>query len=109
MRSVCNGAILLFVVLSWAGAALAQDSPGLPPPPPTVGDAFKAQKHYSPYAGRDFPTHVYWGDTHLHTGMSMDAGAFGARLTPDDAYLHLFSIQDQVEELKIIAREIDGK
>jgi hypothetical protein len=29
---------------------------------------------------------VYWGDTHLHTGMSMDAGAFGARLTPADAY-----------------------
>jgi hypothetical protein len=29
---------------------------------------------------------VYWGDTHLHTGMSMDAGAFGARLTPSDAY-----------------------
>ncbi|MHC4274615.1 MAG: DUF3604 domain-containing protein, partial [Planctomycetota bacterium] len=24
----------------------------------------------------------YWGDTHLHTGMSMDAGAFGARLSP---------------------------
>ena len=32
------------------------------------------------------PTNVYWGDTHLHTGMSMDAGAFGARLQPDDAY-----------------------
>jgi hypothetical protein len=29
---------------------------------------------------------VYWGDTHLHTGMSMDAGAFGARLMPEDAY-----------------------
>ncbi len=41
---------------------------------------------YSPYANRDYPTQVYWGDTHLHTGMSMDAGAFGARLTPDDAY-----------------------
>ncbi|NIV48917.1 MAG: DUF3604 domain-containing protein, partial [Gammaproteobacteria bacterium] len=24
--------------------------------------------------------------THLHTGMSMDAGAFGARLKPEDAY-----------------------
>jgi hypothetical protein len=29
---------------------------------------------------------VFWGDTHLHTGMSMDAGAFGARLVPEDAY-----------------------
>jgi hypothetical protein len=59
---------------------------GLPPPPPTVQDAFPAQKHFSPYAGRNFPTAVYWGDTHLHTGMSMDAGAFGARLKPADGY-----------------------
>ncbi len=29
---------------------------------------------------------VYWGDTHLHTALSMDAGAFGARLGPADAY-----------------------
>jgi hypothetical protein len=27
-----------------------------------------------------------FGDTHLHTAFSMDAGAFGARLTPSDAY-----------------------
>ena len=47
---------------------------------------YTGQKHYSPYAGRNFPTNVYWGDTHLHTGMSMDAGAFGARLSPEDAY-----------------------
>jgi hypothetical protein len=56
------------------------------PPTETLIGAFKAQKHYSPYAGRNFPTQVYWGDTHLHTGMSMDAGAFGARLGPEDAY-----------------------
>ena len=43
-------------------------------------------EHFSPYAGRNFPNKVLWGDTHLHTGMSMDAGAFGARLTPSDAY-----------------------
>jgi hypothetical protein len=57
-------------------------------PPPTEDDAhaFPAQDHYSPYAGRGFPTNVYWGDTHLHTGMSMDAGAFGARLMPEDAH-----------------------
>jgi hypothetical protein len=41
---------------------------------------------YSPYAGRTFPTRPLFGDTHLHTGFSMDAGAFGARLTPRDAY-----------------------
>jgi hypothetical protein len=48
--------------------------------------AFPARKNYSPYAGRNFPTRVFWGDTHLHTAMSMDAGAFGARLKPADAY-----------------------
>ena len=48
--------------------------------------AYPERKNYSPYAGRNFPTQVYWGETHLHTGMSMDAGAFGARLLPDDAY-----------------------
>jgi hypothetical protein len=41
---------------------------------------------YSPYAGRNFPTRVFFGDTHLHTSFSMDAGAFGARLGPRDAY-----------------------
>jgi hypothetical protein len=41
---------------------------------------------YSPYAGRDFPSGVYWGDTHLHTDISMDAGAFGNRLGLDEAY-----------------------
>src|SRR6185369_9008875 len=41
---------------------------------------------YSPYAGRNFPTRPYFGDTHLHTSYSMDAGAFGCRLGPKDAY-----------------------
>ena len=46
--------------------------------------AFK-RPAYSPYAGRNFPTRPYFGDTHLHTSYSMDAGAFGCRLTPRDA------------------------
>jgi hypothetical protein len=41
---------------------------------------------YSPHAGRDFPTRVYWGDTHLHTNLSTDAAARGARLGLDAAY-----------------------
>jgi len=43
-------------------------------------------KAYSPYADRSFPDRVFWGDTHLHTGLSVDAGLFGARLGLDDAY-----------------------
>jgi len=33
-----------------------------------------------------YPTKVYWGDTHLHTDLSMDAGAFGNRIGMDEAY-----------------------
>ncbi|PAQ06621.1 DUF3604 domain-containing protein [Mesorhizobium temperatum] len=47
---------------------------------------FPAKKPYSPAAGRNFPTRPLFGDTHLHTSFSMDAGAFGARLSPRDAY-----------------------
>jgi hypothetical protein len=47
---------------------------------------FPSKSPYSPYAGRDFPTRPFFGDTHTHTSFSMDAGAFGARLGPADAY-----------------------
>lgn len=43
-------------------------------------------KEFSPYANRRFPTRVYFGDTHLHTALSMDAGTFGNRLGLEDAY-----------------------
>jgi hypothetical protein len=43
-------------------------------------------KTYSPYAQRYFPSRVYWGETHLHTGLSLDAGLFGNILGPEDAY-----------------------
>ena len=51
----------------------------------SADQAFK-QRPYSPYAGRTFPTRPLFGDTHLHTSFSMDAGAFGARLGPKEAY-----------------------
>jgi hypothetical protein len=75
-----------FVTLAAATFVYAESSPGLPAPGPDVKSAFPSQEHFSPYAGRNYPTRVYWGDTHLHTGMSMDAGAFGARLNPEDAH-----------------------
>ncbi|MBE0627269.1 MAG: DUF3604 domain-containing protein [Burkholderiales bacterium] len=52
----------------------------------TLEKVFPTKPGYSPYAGRNFPTLPLFGDTHLHTAFSMDAGAFGARLTPKDAY-----------------------
>ena len=43
-------------------------------------------KAYSPYAKRSFPSDVYWGETHLHTGLSLDAGLFGNTLGHEEAY-----------------------
>jgi hypothetical protein len=48
--------------------------------------AFPPKPVYSPYAGRNYPARPYFGDTHLHTSFSMDAGAFGARVDPRGAY-----------------------
>jgi hypothetical protein len=67
----------------WAPAR-AQDAGTLSPDGAELGH--KRPPVYSPYAGRDFPTRPFFGDTHVHTSFSMDAGAFGARLTPQDAY-----------------------
>ena len=43
-------------------------------------------KAYSPYAQRAYASTPLWGDTHLHTGLSVDAGLFGARLGLEEAY-----------------------
>ena len=52
----------------------------------TAEKVFPSKRPYSPWAGRNFPTRPLFGDTHTHTSFSMDAGAFGARLDPSDAY-----------------------
>ena len=52
----------------------------------TAQKVHAAKPPYSPYAGRNYPTRPFFGDTHLHTSFSMDAGAFGARLGPREAY-----------------------
>jgi hypothetical protein len=43
-------------------------------------------EEYSPYAGRAYPDQVLFGDTHLHTKYSPDAGLLGTTLSVDDAY-----------------------
>ena len=45
-----------------------------------------SQRGYSPYADRSFPDRVFFGDTHLHTELSPDAGLLGTNLDVHDAY-----------------------
>jgi hypothetical protein len=44
------------------------------------------EKEYSPYLNIGYPQRVFWGDTHVHTSFSTDAGMVGNRLGPADAY-----------------------
>ncbi|MEE8478209.1 MAG: DUF3604 domain-containing protein [Gemmatimonadales bacterium] len=81
-----NGTLVLSAALVALASATVETYAQVPPPPPEVLSEAYRGKAYSPYAGRGFPSRVYWGDTHLHTSLSMDAGAFGNRLGLDEAY-----------------------
>ena len=56
--------------------ALAQGSPA----------PQQARKPYSPYADLPYPTRAWWGETHLHSAISVDAGLVGDHLPPDTAF-----------------------
>jgi hypothetical protein len=71
-KSQLIGCLALF---GYAGFVQA-DIPGTQP-----GD-----RTYSPYLQQDFPNQVFFGDTHLHTSYSADAGMVGNTLGPDAAY-----------------------
>jgi len=43
-------------------------------------------KEYSPYLHIGYPQRVLWGDTHVHTSYSTDAGMVGNTLGPEEAY-----------------------
>lgn len=63
------------IALSVCGLALA-----------VAGYSHAADQNYSPYVNQSFPQNVYFGDTHLHTAYSTDAGMIGNTTTPDQAY-----------------------
>ena len=78
-------AVFVPILTAIASPLPAADYVGLNPDTESVKQAIKTPG-YSPYAGRNFPTQVLWGDTHLHTKLSLDARAFGVTLGPEEAY-----------------------
>jgi hypothetical protein len=81
------GVLAAAIAIAPAGVARAAPQSDTGSPDKTRLEKVHASKpDYSPYAGRNFPTRPLFGDTHLHTSFSMDAGAFGARLDPVAAY-----------------------
>ena len=72
--SICS--VFAFSSFSFAGGGMHLNE-----------DLYKEhEKEFSPYAEDYFPTNVYFGDTHLHTWLSVDAGLGGGTATPEDAY-----------------------
>jgi len=85
MKRLTKSAVVLSAIGSLVmGNAFAQ-IPAPPDPEEMLSPAYTG-KSYSPYAGRQTALMPLWGDTHLHTDISMDAGAFGNRLGLDEAY-----------------------
>lgn len=102
LLSSAKGSVsILATVLALQGSSLATPAVAqVAPPvggPAGAGDAghidpdamrriLPSRPAYSPHVNRNFPTRPFFGDTHLHTSYSMDAGAAGARLDPRAAY-----------------------
>ena len=69
-------AVLSSTMLASTSALAEDDVPGVSP----------GTRKYSPYPEQTFPNRVFFGDTHLHTSYSTDAGMIGNTLGPEEAY-----------------------
>jgi hypothetical protein len=76
VRSIATAVAMTLLVAAGPGARAEDDVPG----PVT------RKVQYSPYPEQNYPNRVYFGDTHLHTSYSADAGMVGNTLGPDEAY-----------------------
>lgn len=82
IKKYSMSALVLLAVSATAGSS--QNVQDVLPSKEDVGTVFQSD-HFSPYAGRSFPTQVFWGDTHLHTMVSVDAGTM-TRMTQEQAF-----------------------
>ena len=64
---------------------VAEEEADESPAPAATRPVRTDQPEYSPFL-EDYPNRVFFGDTHLHTSFSADAGFAGTVLGPEDAY-----------------------
>ena len=84
-RTILLTGCALFLLSAGATAQDAKTASDLGAINPEAAAKAFPKRGFSPYAGRSYPTRVFWGDQHVHTGWSVDAGAFGATLGPEEA------------------------
>ena len=93
MKNVSQSILAVMIVLGIIALSVPALAQEFTPSEEALSDAYKG-KSYSPYAGRNFPSRPFFGDSHVHTGNSFDAGAMGATLGPEDA--HRFARGEEV-------------
>jgi hypothetical protein len=81
MRAHVVTILLAALALLSTGTQAQQLDLSIEPEEVTLG-----RKEYSPYLHQGYPQRVFWGDTHLHTSFSTDAGMIGCVLGPEEAY-----------------------
>jgi hypothetical protein len=82
MKATIHTAIATMLAMMFSAGALAQTDAGTL----ELEDVAHDEADYSPFVDRHMPDRVLWGDTHLHTSYSFDAGFFGNTLPPEKAY-----------------------
>ena len=68
-----------------AGTLLPMAGRAEPPGEVNPGDLM-GMDHFSPYAFRDYPDRVLFGDMHIHSNLSPDAGLLGTSLSAEDVF-----------------------
>jgi hypothetical protein len=76
LKAIACGIAVFSLAHSWALAS----------PPKVSSDDFVEERVYSPFAGRNYPDQVLFGDMHFHTELSFDAGLIGTKLDVDAGY-----------------------
>ena len=81
MTRITQTILTFMVLLNATGTGMAQEAD-----PRQMGPGEKTPENYSPFVNQNFPDRVLWGATHIHTGLSADAGLTGVTLLPADMF-----------------------